>query len=209
MGRTIICTTCEDTHWMQLGDRKVMCTHCPTPCDRCRGGGGAFCVSTPCACACHTRGDRSGRVSVDANDVRRARLFLLLHPDDCDPPHGLDLQPGGRDEAKVEHLAATFKRWGFSLDAPVLVGYPLDGRVQLLTGTHRHEAARRAGILLPVALRLRSDVEARWGTDRWPEVIADVSLRSLKNARLSSSSEAKTLVDSLRIRVDPRSFYQP
>lgn len=29
--------------------------------------------------------------------MRLARLYVLLHPDDCDAPHGLDLSPGSRD----------------------------------------------------------------------------------------------------------------
>ncbi len=49
-----VCTTCNDTHTMTLGDRSVMCTRCPVPCSRCRAGGtGAFCAATPCACSCH------------------------------------------------------------------------------------------------------------------------------------------------------------
>lgn len=50
------CETCKDTHMMTLGDREVMCTHCPVPCQKCRAGGnGAYCASTPCACTCHTK----------------------------------------------------------------------------------------------------------------------------------------------------------
>ncbi len=52
-----VCTTCSDTHRMWLGeedDRMVMCTHCPTPCQRC--GNGPYCETTPCPCKCH--GDR-------------------------------------------------------------------------------------------------------------------------------------------------------
>ncbi len=51
---TVVCSTCSDTHSMSLGDRTVLCTHCPTPCQSCReGGNGAFCATTPCACDCH------------------------------------------------------------------------------------------------------------------------------------------------------------
>lgn len=60
-----VCTTCKDTHEMQLEDQKVMCTHCPTPCDDCRAGGnGAYCTTTPCSCHCHAK--------------RRAELEALL-----------------------------------------------------------------------------------------------------------------------------------
>lgn len=52
-----VCTTCSDTHRMVLADENgehvVMCTRCPTPCLDCRGRDGAYCATTPCACACH------------------------------------------------------------------------------------------------------------------------------------------------------------
>lgn len=103
----------------------------------------------------------------DHDEKRFARHYVLLHPDDCEPPHGLDLEPGSRDSIKVERLTEAFARDGFDKTMPALVGYPLDGRVQLASGTHRHEAAKRAGIRLPVKLTLRSHVEAMWGTPAW------------------------------------------
>lgn len=50
-----VCSTCNDTHRMWLGERGyVMCTRCPSPCQRCRAGGdGPYCETTPCACDCH------------------------------------------------------------------------------------------------------------------------------------------------------------
>lgn len=48
---TPTCSTCNDTHVMPLGDREVMCTRCPRPCERC--GNGPFCATTPCGCSCH------------------------------------------------------------------------------------------------------------------------------------------------------------
>lgn len=49
-----VCDDCKDTHLMPMGDRYVPCTHCPTPCQKCRKGGhGAFCEETPCSCDCH------------------------------------------------------------------------------------------------------------------------------------------------------------
>lgn len=50
------CSNCNDTHrmYMERLEREVMCTHCPTPCQRCRiGGNGSYCARTPCACECH------------------------------------------------------------------------------------------------------------------------------------------------------------
>jgi len=57
-----VCSTCNDTHWMTLGDRvgNVMCARCPVPCDACRGklpggGLGPYCATTPCPCECHVK----------------------------------------------------------------------------------------------------------------------------------------------------------
>lgn len=53
---TPTCSHCNDTHQMQLGERKVMCTHCPVPCGDCRMSGGlpgAYCNENPCRCSCH------------------------------------------------------------------------------------------------------------------------------------------------------------
>jgi hypothetical protein len=52
----VVCARCNDTHRMALRDHEVPCTACPLPCNRCRmGGSGAYCTTTPCACACHGR----------------------------------------------------------------------------------------------------------------------------------------------------------
>jgi hypothetical protein len=83
-------------------------------------------------------------------DLRKAKQYVYLHPDDCDPPHGLDLEYGSRDFIKVKMLTEAFLSNGFDENYPALVGYPINGKVQLLSGTHRHEAAKRAKIKLPV-----------------------------------------------------------
>ena len=122
-------------------------------------------------------------------EERFARQYILLHPDDCKPPHGLDLEPGGRDALKVEVLEAAFRYTGFDPDEPALVGYPLAGKVQLLTGTHRHTAAKRAGIYLPVRLVLRSLVEAHWGTNYWDRLCKDVPVKELEMAMVLPGDE--------------------
>jgi hypothetical protein len=49
------CPTCDDTHQMQLGERTVMCTRCPTPCEHCQAKPqGPYCATTPCSCECHS-----------------------------------------------------------------------------------------------------------------------------------------------------------
>ncbi len=106
-------------------------------------------------------------------------MIIWLDPKDCDPPHSLNLEPGSRDSLKVEGLVEAFQV-GFDTTKPALVGYPLSGRIQLLSGTHRHEAALRVGIQLPVTLFLRSYVEATWGTIHWTKVMRDISVNDLE-----------------------------
>lgn len=119
--------------------------------------------------------------------MRYARLYILAHPSDCDPPHGLDMT-SRHDYEKVEMLEAAFRKDGFDPAMPALVGYPLDGRIQLLSGTHRHLAATRANIFLPITLKLRSLVEASWGIpERWDPLIADIPVRDLEWAPVKES----------------------
>lgn len=132
--------------------------------------------------------------------MRYARLYVLVHPSDCDPPHGLDLTPGSRDSLKVEMLEEAFRTQGFDPEKPALVGYPIDGRIQLLSGTHRHEAARRADIFLPVTLKLRSVVEGSWGTDRWNALIEDVPVKDLEWAPIRENDWVPGLDERVSFR---------
>jgi len=52
----VVCKICNDTHLMYLEDHgNVMCTHCPSPCEKCRyKGKGAYCANIPCLCECHS-----------------------------------------------------------------------------------------------------------------------------------------------------------
>lgn len=110
---------------------------------------------------------------------RYSNHYTLLSAEDCEPPHGLDLTLGSRDLNKVEKLQECFISQGFDLNKPALIGYPKDGVIQLLSGTHRHEAAKRAGIKLPVSIFPRSIVEAYWGTDKWNDLILDIPVKQL------------------------------
>lgn len=107
------------------------------------------------------------------------RYVTYVDPNDCDPPHGLDLS-SAHDADKVAYLVDCFSHEGFNEDCPALVGYPLNGRIQLFSGTHRHYAAVRTNTRLPVTLWLRSYVEHTWGTDKWPKLITDLSVKTLK-----------------------------
>jgi hypothetical protein len=132
--------------------------------------------------------------------MRLARQYVWLFPADCDPPHGLDMEPGGRDDVKVAHLEDQFRHSGFDLDYPALVGYPLNGRVQLLSGTHRHRAASRIdGFLLPVTLFLSSDVRTLWGTERWAGVMADIPVRRLEQFAVLGGGRAPDISEMVDI----------
>lgn len=133
--------------------------------------------------------------------MRTANLFVWIPADDLDPPHGLDLSPNSRDYNKVVNLLEAFQKEGFDPAQPVLVGYPLNGRVQLLTGTHRRMAAFfHNNMLLPVRIILRSDVEAAWGTDEFWKLIRDIPLVELIDALIDDIIAAPP---SLEIRVNP------
>jgi hypothetical protein len=111
--------------------------------------------------------------------MRKVRQYIWVDPKDCIPPHGLDME-SKRDYEKVERLTKEFKANGFDLNMPALVGYPLEDKIQLLSGTHRHLAAIKAGIKLPITLWLRSDVERMWGTELWVGLIDDIPVKKLE-----------------------------
>lgn len=107
-------------------------------------------------------------------------LITWVDADDCYPPHGLDLTTA-HDAEKVNMLMEAFATEGFDKSKPALVGYPFDGKVQLLSGTHRHEAARRVGIQLPVTLWLQSSIEDAWGLPTWVRVVKDIPVEELEH----------------------------
>lgn len=135
--------------------------------------------------------------------TRYARQYVLMHPEDLIAPHGLDLTPGSRDTQKVERLTEMFARDGFDKTKAALIGYPSgDGRIQLASGTHRLEAAKRAGIRLPVHITLRSVVEAIWGTDQWIDFLKDKSVEQLEWAPVKEGGEAPALADRVDLSRD-------
>lgn len=138
-----------------------------------------------------------------SHPIRFARQVLFLDPDDCVPPHGLDLTTGSRDAQKVDFLTFAFKTEGFDPKEPALVGYPDGaGKVQLLSGTHRHEAARRANIRLPVKMVMRSSVEAAWGLDDWARVIADIPVEDLLWAPVGEPQSPPGIDERIDLRRD-------
>ncbi len=120
-------------------------------------------------------------------------MIIWVSAGDCDPPHGLNLAPGSRDRLKVESLLDAFELDGFDLSEPALIGYPLDGRIQLLSGTHRHRAATLAEIRLPVTLWLRSTVEQCWGRPLWAGIMEDIQVSRLMDYSESLAPPALSL----------------
>lgn len=92
-------------------------------------------------------------------------MILWLDPKSLLAPHRVN-----RPE-DVDALAEAFEH-GWDLNCPALIGYEWEGRIQLLSGTHRRAAAIQAGILVPVVIRSREAVEMAWGTDDWAEIMA-------------------------------------
>jgi hypothetical protein len=76
-----VCTTCNDTHMMQFGERHpVTCTRCPVPCQKCRAGGnGPFCSRTPCACSCHANDWRYRKAPPPAPDLAGGSEVAIVH----------------------------------------------------------------------------------------------------------------------------------
>lgn len=136
------------------------------------------------------------------NSTRYVRGYVLMHPTDLVPPHGLDLTPGSRDSIKVEMLTEAFIKNGFDPNEPAMVGYPLDGKIQLVTGTHRHEAGTRADIFLPITIKLRSEVEAIWGTPAWDEFIADIKVKDLELIPVKEGGIPPALSDRVDLSKD-------
>lgn len=107
-------------------------------------------------------------------------MILWVDAKDCMPPHGLDLS-SRHDSDKVCMLVDCFESLGFDKQKPALVGYPLDGMIQLLSGTHRHFAADLTGIKLPVVLWRRVDIERAWGQlEDWLRVMEDIPVVELE-----------------------------
>lgn len=123
-------------------------------------------------------------------------VVVWVDPNDCEPPHGLDLQ-APHDADKVNMLVKAFSESGFDKTKPALVGYPVDGRVQLLSGTHRHEAAKRTNTKLPIVFWLRSTIESAWGSlDDWLHLMKDLSVAELETWTREDVEQKKWRRDS-------------
>jgi hypothetical protein len=105
-------------------------------------------------------------------------LLTCMATEDCDPPHAV------KDFDNFERLAEQFlkKEGGWDLDKPVLIGYPLNGRIQLLSGSHRWAAAKVAGIKIPVLVRQRSVIEEFFGNlEEWAKIMQPIPTKEIGN----------------------------
>ena len=89
-----------------------------------------------------------------------------IHPSRLIPPHDVTHQN------RVEGLAASMEADGWRGED--LIGYQWsDHRIQLLSGSHRLEAAKLAGLLrIPVVIYTHGQVWAAWGdTEKWQQLM--------------------------------------
>lgn len=93
---------------------------------------------------------------------------VWLSPLDCSPPHRVT------HPEKFSELITEFCARGWDESNPRLLGYfwPEDGRVQLISGSHRWAAALCAEIDIPVDVYPFEFIQEIWGTQRWLELLA-------------------------------------
>lgn len=71
-------------------------------------------------------------------------MKTYLQTTECMPPHAV-----GRPE-HVDDLVESILLRGW--DGPSLIGYPFNGTIQLLSGSHRYAASQRLQIAMPVVI---------------------------------------------------------
>ena len=104
---------------------------------------------------------------------------------------------------KVTEFANHFASYGWA-KFPVLTGYwhwpaPDHPRVQLLTGTHRHAAAKLVDIEIPVVVWAEWKVERAWGDlQAWKELFLDTNASCVGPlARICKPNTGSRLVRNL------------
>lgn len=93
----------------------------------------------------------------------------LVDPQSCIPPHHVT------NWEHVDELCASMEEYGWQ--GKPLVGYYWQGHLQLLSGTHRGQAAVLAKIKIPVRIYDAWDVQMAYGDlDKWMEIMNAESL---------------------------------
>lgn len=104
-----VCSTCNDTHSMPLGDGTAMCTRCPTPCRRCASSDGrcAYCATTPCSCKCHPRRTAPPPDAPPTDEVATLRAQLATVTAERDEARALKVPPSVDELLAAKMDAAT------------------------------------------------------------------------------------------------------
>jgi hypothetical protein len=93
-------------------------------------------------------------------------MILWVEPGLCDPPHKVSR------ENQVRKLSEQFSKNGWDADKPALIGYPLNHRIQLLSGSHRWAAAVDVLDRIPVIIKDYDEVEnARGDLILWKKLM--------------------------------------
>jgi ParB-like chromosome segregation protein Spo0J len=99
--------------------------------------------------------------------MRETMKIQWINIEDCMPPHRVS-----RIE-QAENFAVTFRKNGWDLQKPALIGYLWENKIQLLSGSHRYWGACRAGLnRIPVVIRTYKEVDTAWGNlSEWAEIM--------------------------------------
>lgn len=86
----------------------------------------------------------------------------------CDPPHRVT------HPEKFFELLEMFKKNGWDTNHPPLLGYWLENKIQLISGSHRWAAAKEAEIKIPILLHTYEKIFNIWGTEEWLHLLQSV-----------------------------------
>lgn len=113
----------------------------------------------------------------DRSEFTNKMALIWVDPADCDPPHKAE-------QKKMQKFVEAFEAAGFNENHPAVIGYPFNGRIQLLSGSHRHAAALKTGTKLPVTMWLQSDIQRAWGNlEEWAKVMKQVAVKDFHESR--------------------------
>lgn len=85
-----------------------------------------------------------------------------LLAEECDPPHAVT------HPEKLEALVLSLRNcW----NGPALLGYKFEGRIQLISGSHRWTASQLLGERMPVFMLDYNYVQCCYGMDTWQELM--------------------------------------
>lgn len=101
---------------------------------------------------------RNGIAEVAGSNPAGSTKIEWVDPMLCDPPHRIT------HHDKMCDLAYLFRIGGWDPEQPALIGYRNGERIQLVSGTHRWNAA--VGVLKRIPV-LMIDAEKLWGSQEW------------------------------------------